>query len=337
MERCPICGGSFRDKEWICSACGYDASADWMRYPTFVYLKTIENVSLKKKTESTMSAQEVQQRVRERIREIQTKKNETREQVFSTKMDLKKRDTLQSQMHCSSEEKELVQSGECGDMGENVKWSFFDDGLLQIEGIGAMRDYVEFMEWGTPWKKFRNQITQVEVKLGVTEVGECAFCNCKNLWKVQLADSVQKIHGWAFEGCEQLTSLRLPTSMQEIGKYAFGYCKNLTEIKLPEGLEKLDECVFVNCIHLQSVILPDGLKVIARLAFGKCTALKSVCVPRSVIDIHPLAFEGCQAKSIQSNETKIEVVNKTEDKQETSMKEETSYYDELLAILNKRR
>lgn len=34
MERCPICGGLFRDKERICLACGYDASADWTRYPT---------------------------------------------------------------------------------------------------------------------------------------------------------------------------------------------------------------------------------------------------------------------------------------------------------------
>ena len=36
MERCPICGGSFRDKQWICSACGYDASVDWTRYPTLI-------------------------------------------------------------------------------------------------------------------------------------------------------------------------------------------------------------------------------------------------------------------------------------------------------------
>lgn len=96
MERCPICGGSFRDKEWICSACGYDASADWMRYPTFVYLKTIENVNLKKKTESTMSAQEVQQQVQKRIQKIQTEKREIRERVH------RKIQTVQNQMRSES-------------------------------------------------------------------------------------------------------------------------------------------------------------------------------------------------------------------------------------------
>ena len=96
MERCPICGGSFRDKEWICSACGYDASADWMRYPTFVYLKAIQNVSLKKKMEPTMNAQEVQRQVQKRIRKIQTEKREMREQVQ------KKIQTVQNQMRSES-------------------------------------------------------------------------------------------------------------------------------------------------------------------------------------------------------------------------------------------
>lgn len=121
MERCPICGGSFRDKEWICSACGYDASADWMRYPTFVYLKTIENVSLKKKTESTMSAQEVQQRVRERIRKIQTEKREMREHVQ------KKIQTVQNQMRSESLE---AKSEEIGLQKEES--SKYYDELLEI-------------------------------------------------------------------------------------------------------------------------------------------------------------------------------------------------------------
>lgn len=95
MERCPICGGSFRDKEWICSACGYDTSADWTRYPTFVCLKTIRRTTLKK-AESSMNAQEVQQQVQKRIRKIQTEKREMRKHVQ------KKIQTVQNQMRSES-------------------------------------------------------------------------------------------------------------------------------------------------------------------------------------------------------------------------------------------
>lgn len=121
MERCPICGGSFRDKEWICSACGYDASADWMRYPTFVYLKAIQNVSLKKKMEPTMNAQEVQQRVQKRIRKIQTEKREMREHVQ------KKIQTVQNQMRSESLE---AKSEEIGLQKEES--SKYYDELLEI-------------------------------------------------------------------------------------------------------------------------------------------------------------------------------------------------------------
>lgn len=121
MERCPICGALFRDKEWICSACGYDASADWMRYPTFVYLTAIQNVGLKKKMEPTMSAQEVQQRVRKRIRKIQTEKREMREHVQ------KKIQTVQNQMRSESLE---AKSEEIGLQKEES--SKYYDELLEI-------------------------------------------------------------------------------------------------------------------------------------------------------------------------------------------------------------
>lgn len=121
MERCPICGGSFRDKEWICSACGYDASADWMRYPTFVYLTAIQNVGLKKKMEPTMNAQEAQQRVQKRIRKIQTEKREMREHVQ------KKIQTVQNQMRSESLE---AKSEEIGLQKEES--SKYYDELLEI-------------------------------------------------------------------------------------------------------------------------------------------------------------------------------------------------------------
>ena len=130
MERCPICGGSFRDKEWICSACDYDASADWTRYPTFVYLKTIQNKSLKKKTESTMNAQEIQQQVQKRIQKIQTEKREMREQVQ------KKIQIVQNQMR--SESLEAKSEEVCFQKDEGP--SYYDELLEILNGHAEATD-----------------------------------------------------------------------------------------------------------------------------------------------------------------------------------------------------
>ena len=130
MERCPICGASFRDKEWICSACSYDVSADWTRYPTFVYVKTIQNVSLKKKTESTMNAQEVQQRVQKRIQKIQTEKREMREQVQ------KKIQIVQNQMR--SESLESKSEEVCFQKDEEP--SYYDELLEILNGRAEVTD-----------------------------------------------------------------------------------------------------------------------------------------------------------------------------------------------------
>ena len=315
MERCPICGGSFRDKEWICSACGYDASADWMRYPTFVYLKTIKNVGLKKKTESTMSAQEVQQRVRERIRKIQTEKREMREHVQ------KKIQTVQNQMRSEFSAQELekpkksmvvVQNGICGTA---ARWTLYNDGTIWIEGNGAMKDYGTPIT-NMPWKKFRNEITAAVIDKGITAIGSCAFLKCKNLSRVWMEDTVQELHYGAFQDCKSLKKVRMSSELQtigacafedsalehidipfgvtSIGTSAFSGCRLIENIELPAKIEKLESWTFAYCYKLRNVSLPSEVKSIESHTFHMCSALKQIVIPASVNKIASWAFEYCR-------------------------------------------
>lgn len=310
MEQCPVCGGSLQGTELICPACGFDGSADREQYPTLVRAKSVmpskRGLLLKDK-------KKLQQQVRTLNQELESLRAEVVALVEQVQYYKMQECTVRPEVHVEIENQEsknadqttnstvmIVESGECGyvdkygDGGRSIKWYFYDSGLLQIEGIGVMQDYSVGQK--APWNKYSNQITQVEVKSGVTTVGLRAFEDCQKLRSAQLADTVQKIQGFAFSGCKQLTEVRLPSTIWKIGLEAFCRCESLTEIKLPDSLKKLDVALFEHCIRLRNVILPEGLEEIRLYAFLCCSSLESIRIPWSVREIHPDAFKNCPAK-----------------------------------------
>ena len=128
---------------------------DWTRYPTFVYVKTIQNVSLKKKTESTINAQEVQQQVQERIRKIQTEKQE-RVQKSERNYELEEVEKPRKGLH-------FVEKGVCG---TSATWTLYANGVMWIKGEGAMRNYNRFgaLITNMPWKKFRTRTNKFKTE-----------------------------------------------------------------------------------------------------------------------------------------------------------------------------
>lgn len=69
----------------------------------------------------------------------------------------------------------VTASGTCGAQGDNLTWTLYDTGLLEIEGTGAMADYKSN---GAPWYGSRRQITSAEIGDGVTSIGWSAFNYC---------------------------------------------------------------------------------------------------------------------------------------------------------------
>ena len=75
-----------------------------------------------------------------------------------------------------------------------------------------------------------SQITEIEIKDGVTSIVDNAFYNCESLKSVTIPDSVTSIEGSAFSGCSSLTSVTIPGSVTSIGQSIFYDCTSLTDV-----------------------------------------------------------------------------------------------------------
>lgn len=127
---------------------------------------------------------------------------------------------------------EEIDSGTCG---ENVSWSYDNNGTLTISGEGEMDDYGDlWLEEYTPWYDYKEEMKTVIIEEGVTRVGACAFSMCPILSEVNLSDSLKEIGTSAFEECYELKEIQLPEKVF-VDYYAFDYC-GLTEIYIPKDV-----------------------------------------------------------------------------------------------------
>lgn len=106
---------------------------------------------------------------------------------------------------------------------------------------------------------------------GVREVGGDAFCDCRNLAKVQLNEGLEALgsceadQGGIFS-CSGVQNITLPSTLREIGPYTFCSCKRLKNIKLPGGLRRIGHHAFAYG-SLQNVAFPSSLREMREYAF----------------------------------------------------------------------
>ena len=91
--------------------------------------------------------------------------------------------------------------------GEYISWSLDESGVLEIAGQGAMNEWQNEEE--VPWNGYRDQITEVRIKEGITSIGAYAFADCEKLVKLDIADSVQTIGAFAYFNCSGLSTLTI--------------------------------------------------------------------------------------------------------------------------------
>ncbi|EJK44839.1 hypothetical protein THAOC_36590, partial [Thalassiosira oceanica] len=159
-------------------------------------------------------------------------------------------------------------------------------------------------------------LKEVAIPSSVTALGDCAFCRCINLAKVQfdegleiigentfndcktlqqvtLPSSVTKVGAGAFWGCINLATVKLNVGLKIIGGYVFHGCTALQEVTIPTSVTKLGGRAFLRCTNLASVQFGEGIEIIGEGAFNECTALRSVIVPSSVAELGYGAFSDC--------------------------------------------
>ncbi|MGN0468713.1 MAG: leucine-rich repeat domain-containing protein [Acutalibacteraceae bacterium] len=195
-----------------------------------------------------------------------------------------------------------ISTTKSGTFAKTLKWSFNTlTKKLTISGKGAIPDFeYDSTDYNyvaqTPWKKY-NPIS-LEIKSGVTKIGENAFSDCTLLNSVTIADSVEYISGGNFDAS---IWMHKQTSKNKgivyIGKNLYSYSASNTNVTVKNSTVSISPSAFAFNEKLQSVTLPSSLKTIGYGAFDGCEKLKSIKIPKSVTTIEDCAFEDCTALS----------------------------------------
>ena len=152
-----------------------------------------------------------------------------------------------------------VNAAESGD-----GWTLSDDGLLTITSSTAFSN--------AKWTK--DDVKQVVVGSGITEIPKYGLDGLKNLESVTLGSDVVTIGYGAFEGNQKLVSINLE-NVTSVGDRAFEFCKSLTAANLSPNATTIGFSAFFECNSLASVSI-GKVSSIGETAFGRCYALTSI-------------------------------------------------------------
>ena len=190
-----------------------------------------------------------------------------------------------------------------GDFGENncLHWNVSITGKLTISGTGAMPNF-DFPHGNlAPWWNYdalgvitKIGIKSVDIKDGVTNVGDYALFLLPDATQVTLPDSVTRIGRYGIAMCSKLTGLSIPKGVTEIGDFGLAG-DGLTAVTLPDGLQSLGRGAFDTCASLTNTTLPAAITAVPGKCFADCTKLLNVKYAGTVTAIGDLAFESCKA------------------------------------------
>lgn len=180
-------------------------------------------------------------------------------------------------------------SGSCG---ENLIWTFDETtGTLSISGTGAMTDFESMVD--SPWNDLSSDVKSIEIKEGVTSIGDYAFANLSNLEALFIPEGVISIGYRAICFCMKLEKVTFPSTVTTIGEFAFENCSKLGNITFPSDLKTIGNHAFTNCTNLIFTEIPEGVTEIGINAFYGCSALTTVSIPSTVTSIGNNTFRGC--------------------------------------------
>lgn len=160
------------------------------------------------------------------------------------------------------EGKVIVRPDASGTLENGLAWALYDNGRLEISGVGEMQDFSSAT--AAPWTKMKVQTVLLEN--GVTSIGKHAFSNCTNLTSITIPESITQIKSYALKGCTALEEIQLPAGVTEIGQSAFEKT-GLKEVTIGDGVTSIGEEAFLSC-PMTTVTLPESVTSIGAHAIG---------------------------------------------------------------------
>ncbi len=180
---------------------------------------------------------------------------------------------------CGYVETKTLPKGSHTETCGNLTWTLHSDGLLEIEGTGAMT----YEDNNAPWLEagYKDDIKKVEIENGITNIAVGAFYDCQKLVSISIPETVTSIDEAAFERCISLVDVTLPSSLTTIAKYAFSSCSSLEKITIPDSVTGIGESAFENASDLKEITIPDSVTEIGENAFNDDNDLLIICNPDS--------------------------------------------------------
>lgn len=146
---------------------------------------------------------------------------------------------------------------------------------------------------------FNNQdIQEIKIPEGITEIGKRAFSKCSNLKSITLPNTLTSIEESAFSDCVNLEEIVLPPNIKKINYRAFAGCRRLKKITLPESLTTIGWATFSGCENLEEITLPNSLTTLPKQLFLNCKRLKRVTLPNNCTFLPDEFFKGCKRLDI---------------------------------------
>lgn len=206
-----------------------------------------------------------------------------------------------------------------GTLDGDIQWTL-ERGILEITGEGVLDCD------NAPWEDSIEEIQEIVIGEGITEVedssfadydnlqtltlpeglaaiGKNAFSNCEKLGNIDFPDSITMIDSRAFWGCTSLTEISFPASLGTLGGAAFHNCTNITYVWVPKSLINVytyrtnmmssEIGPFDGCDNLKQIEWEEGITKIPYAIFEDCTGLKEITIPEGVMEICEDAFNGC--------------------------------------------
>ena len=130
-------------------------------------------------------------------------------------------------------------------MGEEMN----DDGTVSITGYQGMEAVLEVPSTVDNYVvsaisnhafEANQNLTEVTLPEGLSEIGESAFMDCGSLTTVQIPETVAQIDRAAFAGCSALTSISLPATVSTVMEEAFTGCTSLTDLTVANASLEYD-------------------------------------------------------------------------------------------------
>ena len=177
----------------------------------------------------------------------------------------------------------VLEEGECGADGTNMKWTITSDNTLTISGSGEMKDF--YGEEGAfpchPWCRLKayDFVKTIVVKEGVKSISAYAFYGTK-AEKVILANSLTYVPGSAFVWNDTIREINIP---DRLDRYCYTICSELSAL---ETVTATSACI--NFYVDASGALFSKTDNMLIKAPGKCT---EVHIPKDVEEVLSDAFQ----------------------------------------------